>query len=460
MTDSSYGESHPALALPPRPARPLTTWQIIKSRGVNSLALCDETLFDELFVERSFLGHPVVIVSEPEGVRRVLADNFEHYHIHGLKSRPLAPGLGTGMLINNGALWQRHRKLLAPILDYRATLPDVPMLIRWTEFLAERVAALPPGEDINIGHPLSLLLAVTGGHVFAGPTQDIEAMLVRMAKFPGRRRLTDYLPISNALRPRSYQIRAEARQWDPLLDRLIAERRSGDYAGGQDLMWRLVHARSRDGDCFSDAEIRDEALTLAVGSIETTLRPMCWVWYLLAMHPWAEARLHAELDEVLGGRRPAVEDLAKLTYLRQILDETMRLYPPVPIMIRRAMEADVVCGRRVRRGSTVVVAPWVIHRHRQLWRDPDRFDPDRFAPERVSSRSRYAYLPFAVGPRACIAAPLAMMQLQIAVAILAMRFRFRLVPGHKVEPTGWTTLRPEHGIRVTVEPRMLPAASQ
>jgi cytochrome P450 len=204
--------------------------------------------------------------------------------------------------------------------------------------------------------------------------------------------------------------------------------------------------------------VRDEALTLALGGILTTLRPMCWVWYLLSLHPWAEERLYAELDEVLGGRTPTPADLPKLSYLRKVLDETMRLYPPVPVMVRTAAADDVVCGRRVPRGSTIVVAPWVIHRHRKLWDDPDRFDPERFSPERIGSRSRYSYLPFAVGPRACIAAPLAMMQLQVAVAVLAQRFRFRIVPDHPVQPVGWTTLRPHRGIRVTVEPRQEPRA--
>ena len=415
--------------------------------------MCDESLFDELFAARSFLGHLVFIISEPAAIRRVLVDNLDNYHTHPLKKRPLAPGLGSGMLIASGAPWRRHRDLLNPILDYPSTLPDAPMLIHWTDVLADHLAALPPGTAIDIGQALSRLLTVTGGHVFAGEDPEIEPMLTRMAKFPGRRRLTDYLPIPNALRPRSYQIRAEAQQWYPLLDRLIAERRCPDYAGGQDLLWRLVHARTRHGDGFSDGEIRDEALTLALGSIETTLRPLCWVWYLLAMHPWAEARLHAELDAALGGRNPGLEDLRGLGYLRQVVDETMRLYPPVPVMLRKVVANDMLCGRKVRRGSTIVIAPWIVHRHRRLWSDPDRFDPGRFAPERTAARSRYSYLPFAVGPRTCIAAPLALMQIHIAVAMLAQRFRFRLVPGHPVVPTGWTTLRPHYGIRVTVESR-------
>jgi cytochrome P450 len=458
MTTLNGIDAPPRPAMPPRPARPLSTWQILKTRGTktrgtDSLALCDEALFDEPFAERRLLWHRIFVVNDPDGIRRVLIDNFENYRRHALMRRPVAPGLRTGMLINDGALWRRHRRLVNPALDYRATLTDFPMLVEWTQVLAQHLAAVPRGQAINIGHMMAPLITVSVGHVFAGADRDIQPMLTRMAKFPGRRRATDFLPIPDWLRPRAYQIRAEACSWYPLVDRLIAERRRPDYAGGQDLLWRLAHARSRDGDRLSEAELRDEALTLALGGIETTLRPMCWVWYLLALHPWAEAQLHSELDAVLGGRAPQVDELAKLSYLRKLVDETMRLYPPVPVMLRTNAEDDVLCGRPIRRGSTVVVAPWIVHRHRRLWRDPDNFDPERFAPEAIAARSRYAFLPFAVGPRTCIAAPLAMMQLHVAVAILAQRFRFRLVPGHAVEPAGWTTLRPNRGIRVTVEPR-------
>jgi cytochrome P450 len=453
MNTAAQTEHRPLPVIGERPVRPLSAWQIIKGRGTNSLALFDEDLFDEAFAERRFLWYRAHIVNDPAGVRRVLVDNFANYHTHPLKSRPLAPGLGSGMLINSGTLWRRHRDLLNPIMDYRATLADAPVLVRWTEILAQHLAALPAGEPIDIGQALSLLLAASGAEVFAGDAAEVQQMLVRMAKYPGRRRASDYLPIPNRLRPRSRQIRAEAQQWYPLLDRLIAARTGRDYPGSRDLVWRLVHARNREGGQFSHQEVRDEVLTLALGSIETTLRPLCWIWYLLALHPWAEERLHAELDRVLAGRSPSPDDLQHLGYLRRVVDETMRLYPPVPVIVRQAVADDVVCGHPISPRSLVIVAPWVIHRHRRLWCDPDSFNPDRFLPQHAAGRSRYAYLPFSVGPRTCIAAPLAIMQIHIAVAILASRFRFRLVAGHSIEPTGWTTLRPNRGIVFTVERR-------
>jgi len=160
------------------------------------------------------------------------------------------------------------------------------------------------------------------------------------------------------------------------------------------------------------------------------------------------------LDAALVNRPLVADDLGQFAYLRQVLDETMRLYPPLPIMMmRRALADDRVCGRRVPKGSVVAIIPWVVHRHRRLWRDPDLYDPERFAPDAVRARSRYAYLPFAVGPHVCVGASMAMLQLTIAVAVLAQRFRFRLVPGRRVEPTAWTNIRPRSGLWMTVERR-------
>ena len=220
-------------------------------------------------------------------------------------------------------------------------------------------------------------------------------------------------------------------------------------------MWRLANARDRDtGEGLGAAELHDEILTLGATSA-TSLRPLPWIWYLLATHPEAEQRLHAELDQVVGDRAPAVGDLAEVTWLRQVVDETMRLYPPLPIMMMRA-------GRRRRHGVRPPNPARIDRRDPAVGRAPppqavarpDRFDPERFSPDAVAARSRYAYLPFAVGPHVCVGASMAMLQLTITVAVMARHFRFRLVPGRTVEPTAWTNIRPRDGIWVTVEPRL------
>jgi cytochrome P450 len=181
---------------------------------------------------------------------------------------------------------------------------------------------------------------------------------------------------------------------------------------------------------------------------------MSWIWYLLSQHPAEEARLHDELDRVLGGRAPGHADLAALPYTRRVVEESMRLYPPAPGLSTRAvLEDDEVCGVRVPRGSTVDVAPWVIHRHQRLWDSPERFDPDRFSPERSAGRPRFAYLPFGGGPRVCIGAALAMTETMLILASIAPHYRLRLAPDQQVVLKHRVTLRPRDGLRMVVERR-------
>ncbi len=454
MTSAEDVEGGPHLAMPPRPAHRLSTLQVLRVGQSNTLAACDEELFDELFLERRFLWYRVFLVSDPDGIRRVLRDNWDNYPRVDQIRRIFAFGSGTGMLCAEGEASRRHRRMINPIIDHRAVQADLPELIRLAEDFAEDLGRLPPGQEINIGEAVSRLVTRASGQIFAGPDRTVDPMLDRLARYPGRySRLDALVPDWLRFGVGTAKSRAAARALGPQIDRLIGERRSPDYPGARDLMWRLVHASDRrTGDRFSDDELRDEALTLG-STAATTMRPLSWIWYLLALHPWAEERLHAELDAVLGGRTPSPEDLPRLVYLRQIIDETMRLYPPLPVMLRVAAADDMLCGRRIPRRAIVVIMPWVVHRHRKLWEHPDRFDPDRFAPEAAAARSRYTYLPFSVGPHVCVAASLAMHEMVIAVAILAQHFRFRLVPGHPVEPTAWTNLRPRFGIRVTIEPR-------
>ena len=187
----------------------------------------------------------------------------------------------------------------------------------------------------------------------------------------------------------------------------------------------------------------DHALALA----------LTWTWYLLALHPEVAATFHAELESVLGGRAPGFEDLPRLRYTRMVLEEAMRLYPPAHTMSRQAIEEDEIEGYRVRKCSMVFIVPWLIHRHRLLWERPEVFDPLRFAPEKSAARPRFAYLPFGGGPGICIGAGFAMSEALIILAMLGQRYRMRLVDGFPVEPVGLITLRPRHGLRMTLERR-------
>ncbi|MBV8890007.1 MAG: cytochrome P450 [Alphaproteobacteria bacterium] len=445
--------ARPVLAMPPRPRRPLSTLGLLRTFPSNSLAACDEALFDELFVERRFFWGRVFVISDPDGIKRVLQDNSDNYLRISPVRRAFEFSARGGMVCLEGEPWWQHRRIVNPALDHRALRPDVPQMIELAERMAQHLAELPPGQPIDIGRTLAHLVTRVTGHVFAGDDPDIDALLMRMGRYPEKYNLLDLLPSWLRLPNRYRTSRTGLEPLYEVLDRLIEERRSPGYSGNRDLVWRLATSRDRrSGEPLSQGEVRDEVLTLAAAG-QTPVRALTWIWYLLALHPTVERKLHAELDQVLGGARPGPDAFSGLVYLRQVLDETMRLYPPLPLMLRSAAAEDIVCGRRIPRGSFVAVMPWVVHRHRRLWPDPDRFDPERFDPAAAPSRPRFSYIPFGVGPHVCVGASLGMFEMVFAIATLAQRFRFRLVPGHPIEPTAWTTLRSARDIRVTVEPR-------
>jgi cytochrome P450 len=452
--DETFADA-PALALPNRPARPLSTWGLVRVGFRNTLAACDAALFEELIVERRFFWGRFFVVSDPDGIKRVLQDNVDNYPRIDAIRRVFEFGSGSGMLSAEGEVWRHHRRALNATMDHRAVMAEAPLLIDLAQQMAAALAQVPAGQPINVGEAFTHLLTRTTGQIFAGDDHEIDEMVQHMGHYPGRYGFLDFMPLPRWARfiDDFRKSRREARTLHPLLDRMIAARRDPDYRGGEDLLWRLAQAKDRQtGTGLTIAELEDEVLTLGSTSV-TSLQVYSWLWYLLAAHPWAEAKLHQELEEVLGGRAPTAAELPRLTYLRKLVDEAMRLYPPLPIMIRRALADDTVCGRPIPRNAFVAVMPWVVHRHRRLWDDPDRFDPERFSPKQSAARSRYAYLPFSVGPHICIGATLAMMEILATMAVLAQRFRFRPVPGAPVEPVAWTSLRPGSGLMMTVEPR-------
>jgi cytochrome P450 len=194
-------------------------------------------------------------------------------------------------------------------------------------------------------------------------------------------------------------------------------------------------------------------ITIFLAGHETTAMALTWTWFLLSQHPAVESKLHAEIDSVLGGRAPSHDDLSKLSYTRMVIDESMRIYPPVHTIARQAIGEDTLVGRRIPKGSTVMIAPWVLHRHVKLWENPAAFDPERFSAERSAGRARFSYLPFGGGKRICIGAAFSLAEAVILLATLAQRYKLRLVPGHRVEPQGLITLRARYGMKMLLTSR-------
>jgi cytochrome P450 len=273
--------------------------------------------------------------------------------------------------------------------------------------------------------------------------------------------LLDVLPVIGPRRIKRTvdAIRAHFKGMDAAIYRLISEREKIRNEAPKDFLTRLVAAKDPDdGVGLNASEVRDEVITIFMAGHETTAVTMTWVWYLLSQHPVEEAKLHEELDTVLAGRTPTVEDLPNLPYTRMVIEEAMRVYPPAPgISIRQAKEADEVCGFKVTPGLQVMISPWVLHRHRRLWDNPELFDPTRFTREASEKRPRFAYLPFGGGPRVCIGATLAMTETTLILAVLAQRFRLRLKEQQEIKLQTRITLRPKNGMMTILERRRAPA---
>ncbi len=247
--------------------------------------------------------------------------------------------------------------------------------------------------------------------------------------------------------PSNRRVQSAIRTLDKVVYGMIEERRrSGEDRG--DLLSMLMAARDADsGETMNDQQLRDEVMTLFVAGHETTANALTWTWYLLAKSPPVARRLRAELDQVLGGRAPTVDDLPKLPYLLQVVQEALRLYPPAWLIGRTPIQDDEIAGYHIPAGSTIMMSQYVTHRHPDFWEQPEGFDPDRFA-----AHPPPAYFPFGGGPRVCIGNNFALIEARLVLATVAQRYRVELVPGHPVEPESMITLRPRYGVQVTLRP--------
>jgi len=385
----------------------------------------------------------------------VLLTNQRNYRKSDFLRRILGPLLGDGLLISEGELWRRQRRIAAPAFHAKRIAEFVTAMTSCAAATLERWRSMTGPFDVAT-EMLALTLDIVARTMFS---IDVGGEIASL------RRLTD---IVVALRPSTLDLlglpewiprrqpaayRRAIAEFEALVSRLLAERRADGRDRG-DLLSMLLAARDPEtGEGMSDRQLRDEILTILLAGHETVANALTWTWYLLARHPEAEARLHEELDRVLGARVPGFADLAELEWTRMVIEEAMRLYPPAHTVSRTAIGEDRIGGVRVPPGAAITISAYLTHRNPNLWPNPERFAPERFAPEAVAQRHRFAYLPFGGGPRICIGNGLAMVEAKAIVATIAQRYRVRLAPGHVVEPIGLVTLRAKNGVRVTLEPR-------
>jgi cytochrome P450 len=424
-----------------RVAPPLAADSLDVSFAENALSTLVR-LFDRLgdaFVVRSpAIGRRLLVLSHPDHVRHILVDNHANYR-KGVGIDRVAILLGNGIMTSEGETWRTQRKMIQPAFHRRVIAGYVErMQVANTRLAAKWEAAAHAGMPVNVTQDMSqvtleiILRALFGDDLDRLVTSRPDNPFALLTEETGR----DLL-FASRFRSLSSLIFEEVER----------RRRAGQTSN--DLVSMLLEANDRrSGEPMSDRHLLDEILTLIIAGHETTASALNWFWWLLAQHPAAEAKLLAELsaNADAGILVPGHADLERFPYTLQALSETLRLYPPGWLLTRRAIAADTIAGTDVEPGTDILLSPYLIQRHPGFWPAPDRFDPDRFAPDAIATRNRFAYLPFGLGPRACIGEHFALVEMQIHVAMLARRFRLVPVPDQRVEPEPQVNLRTRHPV--------------
>jgi cytochrome P450 len=444
----------------PRPPGPQGRFLI----GISPLATRDQLTslsdwaheYGDLYHCR-FLIYHVYFANRPEYIEQLLVTQNRKF----IKGRALQANrelFGNGLLTSEGELWQRQRKLIQPAFHRARIQGYARTMVECTNRMLETFA---PGQERDIHQDMmTVTLDIAARTLFSVEIGDrgrrIERCLnVLMHVIATPQRIMKPLRILYWNVERKYH--AAVRELEEIVYAIVHERREAQKRGepeAHDLLAMLLAVRDEDGRGMDDRQIRDEVLTLLLAGHETTALALSWTWYLLAQNPEVERKLHEEFDRVLAGRAPGVEDLPRLTYTEKVIKESLRLYPPAYAILRLAIEDAEIGGFKIPKGSSVGVSPWVTHRDPRFFPEPERFRPERWTEEFQQKLPRFAYFPFGGGPRICVGAQFALMEAPLILATIAQHYSLRLVPGHRVDVFPSITLRPKHGIRVTLEKRV------
>ena len=460
MTTLDHPIAAPVLPAPvPRP-RSLSFFEFVRALRDSAIDSFAQEAYELDIVERKLFGRRLFVINDLAAIKHVLIDNAANYKKTEITRRILEPGLGKGLITSEGETWRQHRRAMSPAFDHRSIAAYIPVMTGAAEELLAEWGKVPEGTGVEVSTAMmEVTLVIISRTMFSSDSDDIVTIMGRSAgryQAEMRPNIMDMLgwPRWLADLPRSGVARRTLGEFDRVIDRLIDERTRNPENYPKDLLARLIAARDEQtGGGMSAQEVRDHIITIFLAGHETTAMALTWTWFLLSQHPREEAKLHAELDVVLGGRAATHEDLSKLTYTRMVIEESMRIYPPVHTMAREAINDDTLVGQRIPKGSAIMIAPWLLHRHVKHWENPGRFDPERFSPQQSAARPRFCYLPFGGGRRICIGAAFALTEAIVLLATLAQRYRLRLAPGHPVEPQGLITLRPRHGMKMLLTRR-------
>ncbi len=390
------------------------------------------------FVRFDVGGGDFFLVNHPDLIREVLITQdraFTRWYAVDVKSV-----LGNGLFVSEGSFYTRQRRLSQPAFHRQRIAGYAETMVRTAERVMDRWT---DGQRADIAQEMNWMAMIIVAETLFGADVEADTIAVRDA-------LGEVLAyFQRSMIPPSDQAefdQARSRM-DQVIYRIIRERR-GAAADGRDLLSLLLQARDEEGDGsgMTDLQVRDELMNIFLAGHESTANALTWTWYLLSQNPDAETRLHREVDEILGGRRPRMEDAGQLSYTGMVFSEALRLYPPLWSIARQAIGEVEIGGYTIPAGSVIILSQYVTQRDQRFFPDPDRFDPLRWTPEEQAARPKYCYFPFSAGSRQCIGEPFAWMEGVLCLATLAQRWRMKLAPGHRVALQPALTLRAKNGM--------------
>ncbi|MGB6240253.1 MAG: cytochrome P450, partial [Bradyrhizobium sp.] len=442
---------------PPLAPDNMTAIGRMKAMRQSAIATWGQRAYEDEIIQGRFFGRSSFILNTPDAIRHVLVDNYENYSRTPAGFRVLRPMLGEGLLIAEGRTWKHQRRTLAPAFTPRAVGTLVPHMVAVTDDTIASLQRISNG-PVDLRETMQrMTLEIAGRTMFSFGMERHGATLRDFVMEYGDRLARPHfldlvLPL-NWPAPRDFSRARFRRRWTHFIGELMAERRAAGKLQGapaRDLFDLMEAARDPEtNEAFSDAQLGDQVATMILAGHETTATALFWSLYLLALDPVAQEQLATEARQVPADGEA---DLDRLKFTRAVVDETMRLYPPAFLIARSALGADEIAGMPIARKDVILIAPWLLHRHEKLWRDPNAFVPERFlAP--APPPDRFAYLPFGAGPRVCIGAHFALVEATLALARIIAAFRVTLLDKDPVMPMGVVTTQPDRSPMFQITPR-------
>lgn len=443
--------SHPPTYRVP-PQKTGFLWPMMREYGKDPLAFYQDLAQKGDFVEWQLGPKTMYFLNQPEYVQHVLQLNNRNYQRSTYSNDLLKLFLRDSLLTLDGESWLSQRRLMQPMFHRKrlAFFSDT-MVNLSVEMLDEWQEKLQTQESFDLrDEMMSLTLRIAGLTLFnvelRHDTQGIGQAVTEGNEFLNYRMRNFIHPPLWLPTPGVRRFKQATKRLDELVYQIIADRRQ-QTEQPDDLLAMLMEARDEEtGEGMNDEQLRNEVVTMIVAGHETTANALTWALALVALHPHVEEKLHNELRDVLDGRTPTMQDLPNLPYCKMVIDETIRLYPPAWAISRESINEDEIDGYHIKANASMIMLPYMLHRHPKLWHNPEHFDPERFNPERSSTRHKYTYFPFGGGPQLCIGKTFALIEAQLVLANIAQRYWLRLLPNKPLVPEPMVTLRPRHEV--------------